>query len=95
MTGNELRLARIALGRLWGWDRPVFATELGDALGCPAGDKGERIRDHERARDKPVPWALAAAVSMLLDRALPPSGIPPRPPPRYRSRSKAIRGSAA
>jgi hypothetical protein len=44
MTGNELRLARIDLGRRWRLKRPVFASELGRALGYQAQDPGESIR---------------------------------------------------
>ncbi len=76
LTGDELRKARATLGKLWGYDRPAFAAELGRALGNPARDEGEFIRNHERARSEPIPWLLAAAVNMLLHRALPPNGIP-------------------
>jgi hypothetical protein len=76
MTGNDLRKARIALGELWGLERAVFATELGRALGNRARDPGELIRDYERARTQPIPWAIATAVQMMVRGALPPSGIP-------------------
>lgn len=78
MTGDELRLARIKLGKLWGWKRAAFASELGRALLNPARDPGEMIRDYESRRDTPIPWALAASVQLLLNGALPPGGIPVR-----------------
>lgn len=78
MTGDELRKARIELGRLWGWDRPVFASELGRALGNPARDPGEIIRNAEARRDEPVPWYVATPIKMMLLRAFPPEGVPVR-----------------
>jgi len=78
MTGAELIKARIELGRLWGWDRAVFASELGRAMDNPAKDPGEIIRNAEARRDEPVPWLLAGQVHMYLRGALPPGGIPER-----------------
>ncbi len=77
MTGDDLRKARATIGKLWGWPRPVFATELGRALGNPARDPGEAIRYHEARRDEPIPWDLAAAVRFL-ERTLPDGGVPQR-----------------
>ena len=78
MTGDELRLARIRLGKMWGWNRAVFASELGRALLNPARDPGEMIRDHESRRGVAIPWPLASSVQLLLNGALPPGGIPVR-----------------
>jgi hypothetical protein len=75
MTGNELRLARIDLGRRWRLKRPVFASELGRALGYQAQDPGESIRDHERQRDKPVPGPVAVLVRLYLSGLTPPDGL--------------------
>lgn len=76
MTGNDLRLARIRLGKLWALDRACFASELGRALGNPARDPGELIRDYESRRDVKVPWLLSVGVTMMLAGALPPGGVP-------------------
>lgn len=76
MTGDELRKARIELGRLWQKGRPVHASELGRAIGFHDGDPGAIIRRHERARSKAVPVGLACSVRMMLRGALPPDGIP-------------------
>ncbi len=78
MTGADLYRARIELGRLWGFDRAVFASELGRALGNPARDPGEIIRNYEAKRSEPVPWFLATPVSLLLRGSLPPGGVPLR-----------------
>jgi len=78
MTGAELLKARIALGRMWGWERAVFATELGRALGNPAKDAGEIIRNCEARRDEDVPWLLAACVQMMQRGTFPPEGVPER-----------------
>ncbi len=78
VTGADLYRARITLGRMWGFDRAVFASELGRALGNPARDPGEIIRNAEARREAPVPWYLATAVAMLLSGMLPPGGVPER-----------------
>jgi hypothetical protein len=77
MTGDDLRKARVELGRMWRLKRPVQASELGRAMGwSPEQDAGQVIRRHERARTKPVPVPLACAVQMMLRGALPPQGLP-------------------
>ncbi len=76
MTGEELRCARADLGQLWGLDRPVFAAELGRALGMAPTDPGASIRRYEAARADQVPGPVATAVMMMLRGALPPGGLP-------------------
>jgi len=78
VTGNDLRKARIELGRLWRWDRAVFASELGRAMENPAKDPGEIIRNAEARRDEPVPWYIASMVKQMLAGHMPPGGIPLR-----------------
>lgn len=78
MNGAELYKARIELGRRWRFGRAVFAAELGRALGNPAKDPGELIRNCEARRDEEVPWTLAASVTMLLSGTMPPHGLPER-----------------
>lgn len=76
MTGDELRKARITLGRMWGFDRPLHASELGRALRMAPKDPGESIRAYEAKRARRVPGVLEAAVEMMLRGSLPPDGIP-------------------
>lgn len=75
MTGDELRKARVALGTLWGWSRPVHASELGRLLHFSPSDPGESIRNYEAARADPVPGPVSVAVGMMLKGALPPDGL--------------------
>jgi hypothetical protein len=75
MTGAELRLARITLGRRWRLKRAVFASELGRAVGFTARDPGESFRDYERQRDKPVPGPVAVLVRLYLGGLTPPDGL--------------------
>lgn len=95
MTGDELRLSRIKLGQLWGYGRACCASELGRAIGNPARDPGEMIRDYERKRSEPIPWLLATSVGLLLRGALPPGGVPKpilrRPPRRTVDREVSAR----
>lgn len=86
MTGNELRLARRALGALWDMERPIFAAELGRALRMAPSDPGESIRAYEAAREKPVPGPVSVAVEMMLRGSLPPGGLPVKRPTREPSR---------
>ena len=78
MTGDDLRKARATLGKMWGWERPAFASELGRALGNPARDPGQLLRGYEARRDDPVPWFIATPVQLMLSGSLPPAGVPIR-----------------
>lgn len=78
MTGDDLRKARATLGRMWGWERPAFASELGRALGNPARDPGQLLRGYEARRDEPIPWFIATPVEMMLKGVFPPDGVPLR-----------------
>jgi hypothetical protein len=75
MTGDELHASRATLGRLWGKDRPLRASELGRALRLGGRDPGASIRDYERGKT-PVSGPLSVAVEMMLGGAIPPDGIP-------------------
>lgn len=75
MTPNELHAARDTLGRLWGFDRPLHASELGKALRLGGRDPGESIRDYERGKTK-ISGPVSVAVEMMLRGALPPDGLP-------------------
>lgn len=95
MTGADLYRARIELGRLWGFERAVFAAELGRALGNPSRDAGEIIRKYEARRGEPVPWFLATPVLMMLGGMLPPGGVPIRLYDRTVRRDRKSRRPAA
>lgn len=75
MTGDDLRKARTALGKLWGWPRPVHASELGRALRLCPSDPGESIRNYEAARAEVVPGPVSVAVDMMLRGTFPPDGL--------------------
>ncbi len=75
MTGNELRLARIKLGDLWGLERALYAAELGRVLSMCPSDPGASILRYEAARSTPVPGPVATAVQMMLAGTLPPGGV--------------------
>lgn len=75
MTGDELHASRATLGKLWGKDRPLHASELGRALRLGGRDPGASIRDYERGKTT-ISGPLSVAVEMMLAGALPPDGIP-------------------
>jgi hypothetical protein len=75
MTPDELRSARGRLGDLWGFGRPLHASELGRALRLGGRDPGESVRDYERGKTK-ISGPMSVAVEMMLNGALPPDGIP-------------------
>lgn len=75
MTPEQLRDARRTLGMMWGFDRPLHASELGRALRLGGRDPGESIRDYERGKTK-VSGPMSVAVEMMLRGALPPDGVP-------------------
>lgn len=75
MTPDDLYAARRTLGDLWGFGRPVHASELGRALRLAGRDPGESIRDYERGKTK-ISGPVSVAVEMMLRGAIPPDGIP-------------------
>lgn len=75
MTGDELKDARAALGKLWGLGRQLHASELGRALRLGGRDPGESIRDYERGKTK-IGGPMSVAVQMMLAGSLPPDGLP-------------------
>jgi hypothetical protein len=66
MTGDDMREARAALGRLWSLGRPVRMSELGRLLGLQGRDVGATVRDWERGKS-PISGPAALAVRALLD----------------------------
>lgn len=75
MTADELRDARRTLGELWGFGRPLHASEMGRALRLGGRDPGESIRDYERGKTK-ISGPMSVAVEMMLAGCLPPDGVP-------------------
>lgn len=74
MTPDELRDAREALGKLWGFGRPLNFTELGRALRLGGKDPGESVRDYERGKTK-ISGPMSVAIAMMLAGATPPDGL--------------------
>lgn len=75
MTPSELTAARRSIGELWGYGRPLHASELGRALRLGGRDPGESIRDYERGKTT-ISGPISVAVEMMLKGALPPDGLP-------------------
>ena len=75
MTGDEMHDARGRLGQLWGFGRPLRASELGRVLRLSGRDPGASIRDYERGKTA-ISGPLSVAVEMMLAGAIPPDGIP-------------------
>lgn len=75
MTPDELRNARRTLGELWGFSRPLHASELGRALRLGGVDPGQSIRDYERGTTR-ISGPISVAIEMMLSGMLPPDGVP-------------------
>lgn len=94
--GEDLRKARIEIGRLWGLNRPIHAAELGRALRMARGDPGESIRAYEANRTKQVPGPVSVAVEMMLRGQLPPDGLPTaKPKAQWAHARRRLRGLGA
>jgi hypothetical protein len=75
VTGDELHASRARLGQLWGFGRPLHASEMGRALRLSGRDPGASVRDYERGTTK-ISGPVSALVDMFLAGCLPPDGIP-------------------
>lgn len=65
MTGADIRNARAKLGKMWGLDRPLHASELGRALMLRGKRPGDAVMDWES--DKiPVSGPVARAIEAWL-----------------------------
>lgn len=73
MDGKAVLAARVTLGHLWGFGRPLHMSELARALRLAGGNPQKTIRDIER-RDK-VTGPMSVAIEMMLAGALPPDGV--------------------
>lgn len=65
MTPVELRAARATLGKMWGLNRPLHMSEMGEALGLQGRDPGRSVRDWERGHT-PISGPVRIAVSAML-----------------------------
>jgi hypothetical protein len=71
MTGREIRSARAKLGKLWGLDRPLHASELARALRLKGRDPGATVLSWESGT--PVSGPVSVAIEMMLAGAAPPT----------------------
>lgn len=70
MTGREIRNARAKLGKLWGLNRPLHASELARALRLQGRDPGATVLAWEAGT--PVSGPVSVAIEMMLAGAKPP-----------------------
>lgn len=71
MTGAQIRKARATLGKLWGLDRPLHASELARALRLQGRDPGATVLSWEGGT--PVSGPVSVAIEMMLAGAEPPT----------------------
>ena len=69
MTGSEIRAARATLGKLWGLNRPLFASELARALRLKGRDPGATVLAWESGT--PISGPVSVAIEMMLAGAKP------------------------
>jgi DNA-binding transcriptional regulator YiaG len=65
MTPAEVRDARATLGEMWGYGRPLYASELARALELTGRDPGRTVRDWEREERSPTGPARVAIRAFL------------------------------
>jgi hypothetical protein len=71
MTGKDIRKARATLGKLWGLDRPLYASELARALRLQGRDPGATVLAWESGT--PISGPVSVAIEMMLGGAKPPT----------------------
>lgn len=71
MNGKDVRSARAKLGKLWGLDRPLHASELARALRLQGRDPGATVLSWEGGT--PVSGPVSVAIEMMLAGATPPT----------------------
>ena len=64
MTGKDIHNARAKLGKLWRLGRPLYMTELGEALRLTGRDPGATVRLWERG--SPVSGPVSVAIAAML-----------------------------
>jgi hypothetical protein len=65
MTPADLRTARATLGQMWGLNRLLHMSEMGEALGLQGRDPGRSVRDWERGHT-PISGPVMVAVQAML-----------------------------
>lgn len=65
MTPAQIRKARSTLGKMWGLDRPLRASELGRALRLQGRDPGATVLDWESGKS-----AISGPVSVAVEAML-------------------------
>lgn len=70
MTPDEFYGARQKLGLMWGYGRPLYASELGRALRLGGRDPGASVRDYERGKTT-ISGPLSLAIELMLAGAKP------------------------
>ncbi len=70
MTPKQVRAARATLGHLWGFGRPLHASELGRVLRLRGRDPGATVLAWEAGT--PVSGPVTVALEMMLAGAAPP-----------------------
>lgn len=88
MTPDELRSARAELGEAWGKGRPLFASELGRALGYSSRDPGAPVAAWEAGRTE-IPPPAARLIQAWLAGAPGPDGVFARRPGNMKHRPEA------
>jgi len=71
MTGRDIRAARAKLGKLWGLDRPLYASELARALRLKGRDPGATVLAWEAGAT--ITGPVSVAIEMMLAGAEPPT----------------------
>jgi len=69
MTGRDIRSARATLGKLWGLDRPLYASELARACGLKGRDPGATVLAWEAG--SPVSGPVSRLIKAYLSGLVP------------------------
>lgn len=75
VTPAQIRKARSTLGKMWGLDRPLFASELARALRLSGRDPGRSVLDWESGKTT-ITGPVSVAIEMMLAGAEPPDKTP-------------------
>ena len=65
MTGEDMKEARLRLGKMWGLGRPVSMNEMGLLLRLSGDRPSNSIRDYERGKSQ-ISGPITLVIEMLL-----------------------------